>query len=122
MPSIANGFIIGHIGGDPRISTTANAKNVANFNLAVQDYDKSKGKDSPTTWYSISAWGVAFQQATNFKSGDLVFVQLDRPVSLREYETKEGEKKTVLTARTFMAIKMQWFKAEGGEPAPEVGF
>ena len=52
-------FILGNVGKDPEVRSTANGVNIANFSIATTDRqkDKSGNWNDNTEWHSIVAFG-----------------------------------------------------------------
>lgn len=80
--------IAGNVGKDAEIRRTPKGDSVAGFSVAV-----SKGKDSPTTWWDCSLWGVRAEKLAPYikKGGKLCVVG--------EFSTREYEGKTYLQCR-----------------------
>jgi len=89
--------IKGNLGEDPKINYVGGKQTaVVNVSMAVSEY---KGKDPEgkskydTFWVRLVLWGrLAETAAKNLKKGDTVVVS--GKLSVRNYETKEGEKRT----------------------------
>lgn len=83
---------------DPEVRFTPNGRSVANFRVATDDgyRDRSTGdwvkKDS--SFWTCQAWGDMGENVVErLKQGDLVIIS--GKVYQRQYETTEGEKRTV---------------------------
>ena len=86
--------IIGRLGRDPESRDVAGTT-VCNFSMAVDGR-----KDDPPTWFRVAAWGKLGEVCRRYLSkGRQVCVV--GPVSVREYDGRDGEKRFSLevTAR-----------------------
>ena len=84
--------IIGRLGKDPEIRTTAGGVNVANFTLATSEKFKDRdGKpQEKTEWHNCVAWGKLAEIIGQYpKKGDLLYVQ--GKIETRSWE-KDGAK------------------------------
>lgn len=91
--------IIGNLTADPELRFTPSGAAVANFTVAStpRTYDKAQDKwvDGSTLFMRCSIWRQAAENAAeSLKKGTRVIV-VGRLVS-RSYETREGEKRTVM--------------------------
>ncbi len=91
--------VIGNLTGDPELRFTPSGAAVANFTVAStpRTFDKTSNewKDSETLFMRCSIWREAAENvAESLTKGSRVLVT-GRLVS-RSYDTKEGEKRTVL--------------------------
>jgi len=90
--------IVGNLTGDPELRFTPSGAAVANFVVAVnrRKFDKqaNEWKDAGTDFYRCSVWREAAEHvAESLTKGTEVIVTGD--LTSREYETREGEKRTV---------------------------
>lgn len=105
MAGAFSGTVTGFVAKDPE--STANGKAVK-FSIPV-----SKGKDSPTTWVRVTAWGKTSEFVLNYvKKGSLVTAS--GTVETREYEGKNGKAISV----ELNAGSVQAFRTEAPAPAP----
>jgi single-strand DNA-binding protein len=91
--------IIGNITGDPELRFTPSGAAVANFTIAStpRSYDKqaNEWKDGETLFMRCSVWRDAAENvAESLQRGTRVIASGN--VKSRSYETKEGEKRTVI--------------------------
>jgi single-strand DNA-binding protein len=93
--------IRGRLTADPELRYTPSGAGVANFTVAVNaskfDKDTNEWKDQPTKFWRCAAWNQgkltrAENVANLLKKGDNVIVYGE--LATREYETREGEKRT----------------------------
>lgn len=99
--------IIGRLTGDPELRFTPSGAGVANLTVAsnarMLDKNSNEWKNKPTTFWRCAAWNQGEKQrlAENvcdaLKKGDSVIVRGE--IESREYETREGEKRTVMELR-----------------------
>src|ERR1700689_3464220 len=88
-------FLLGNVGKDPEIRTTAGGMTVASFSLATAD----RAKDAQGNWADKTEWHnlVAFQRTAEIvrdyvKKGTQVFVE--GKIQTRSWDDKEsGQKK-----------------------------
>lgn len=91
--------IIGNLTNDPELRFTPNGSAVANFTIAStpRTFDKQSNewKDGETLFLRASVWKEAAENvAESLTKGTRVLVQ--GRLKSRSYETKEGEKRTVM--------------------------
>ena len=93
-------MIIGNLGADPELRYTPSGKAVANLRVAVND--RYRGQDGEwqeeTHWFRVELWEQAAERAAeNMRKGHKVYAEGQlRP---REFEGKDGEKRTSLEIR-----------------------
>jgi single-strand DNA-binding protein len=96
--AFAKAMIIGNLGRDPEMRYTPNGRPVTEFSVAVSHSrpDGSGGwVDEGTDWFRVTVWGDrAERTAEQFRKGNKVFVE--GRFRTREYETKDGQKRTSL--------------------------
>lgn len=101
MSNETNLIIRGRLTEDPELRYSQSGAGVVNFRVAVNaskfDRDSNSWKDQPTKFWRCNAWDqgklTRAQNAANLlKKGDSVLVYGE--LVIREYETKEGEKRT----------------------------
>ena len=96
--SINTQTLVGNVGGDPELRFTPSGLPVINFSLAVSRRVRAEDgtwDNGPTTWYRVSAWRkLAEHLADSLSKGDRVIVI--GQVENREYEDKDGNKRTSL--------------------------
>ena len=91
--------VIGNITGDPELRFTPSGAAVANFTVASTprafDRQSNEGKDGETLFMRCSVWRDAAENvAESLNRGTRVIVS--GRLKSRSYETKEGEKRTVV--------------------------
>jgi single-strand DNA-binding protein len=126
--AFAKAMIIGNLGRDPEMRYTPNGRPVTEFSVAVSHSrpDGSGGwVDEGTDWYRVTVWGErAERTAEQFRKGNKVFVE--GRFRTREYEAKDGQKRTSLeiTADNVISLDARARNEEGGGSfaAPSGGF
>ena len=111
--------IMGRFVRDPELRRTTSGKAVTSFTLAV---DKP-GKDNGASFIPFVAWEKTGEFINNyFTKGSAIIVE--SRVESREYETKDGQKRTVIelvvSQAHFCGEKKKEEKSDGfaaGEPA-----
>jgi single-strand DNA-binding protein len=113
-------FLLGNVGKDPEVRTTANGMSVASFSLATAD----RAKDSSGTWVDKPEWHnlVCFDKlaetAKNYvKKGSSLFVE--GKITNRSWDDKEtGQKKyrteIIVNDFTFVGSKSEGGSSSGG--------
>ena len=91
--------IVGNLTADPELRFTPSGAAVANFTVASTprkfDRQTNEWKDGDTLFMRCSIWRDAAENvAESFNRGDRVIVQ--GRLTQRSYETKEGEKRSVV--------------------------
>jgi single-strand DNA-binding protein len=76
MASLNKVFIIGKLGADPKVTTTAGGK-VVNLSVATNEFTGLKdNRKEITDWHSITAWGHLAESAEKYlKKGSSVHVE-----------------------------------------------
>ncbi len=119
-------MVIGNLGRDPEMRYTPNGKPVTEFSVAVthrgRDAQTGEWADQGTDWYRVSVWGDRAERAAEeYKKGNRVFVE--GRFRTREYETKEGVKRTSLeiSADNIINIARPSRDDEGSFGGPSTG-
>src|SRR4051812_42846561 len=90
--------IIGNLTGDPDLRFTGSGHAVVAFTVAasrrVFDQESGKWKDADTLFLRCSAWRTLAEHAAESLSRGMRVIVTGR-LKQREYETAEGEKRTV---------------------------
>ena len=115
-------ILVGRLGRDPETRFTGSGQAVCNFSIATDESykDKSGERQKRTEWHKIVVWGKQAEIAQQYlKKGSLIFVE--GRIQSREWEDKEGQKKTALeiVASNFrmLDVKKQSEPADRIEPA-----
>jgi len=108
-------FLLGNVGKDPEVRTTANGMSVASFSLATAD----RAKDSSGTWVDKPEWHnlVCFDKlaetAKNYvKKGSSLFVE--GKITNRSWDDKETGQKKYRTEIIVNDFTFVGSKSEGG--------
>jgi single-strand DNA-binding protein len=90
MKSLNKAMLIGNLGQDPEIRTTASGQRVARFSLATTRTWKVKDeKKEKTEWHRIVAWGAVVDTIEEFvHKGDRLYVEGE--IQYGQYEDKDG--------------------------------
>src|SRR5512135_1995080 len=91
MPFLNRIQLIGHLGKDPDVRTTATGRKVSTFTLAVsRRWKNAGGEDKESTdWFNVEAWGHLGEICKQYlHKGRLIF--LEGQVRTDRYE-HEGE-------------------------------
>jgi single-strand DNA-binding protein len=117
--AFAKVMIIGNLGRDPEMRYTPNGRPVTEFSVAVshrsRDPQTGEWADDQTDWYRVTVWGDrAERTAEQFRKGNKVFVE--GRFRTREYEAKDGQKRTSLeiTADNVISLDARVRDEEGG--------
>lgn len=128
--------VAGTLTADPELRYTATGTAVANFTVAANDrrYDKERGEwvDNGATFVRCSLWRDAAEHLAESLSKGMR-VLLTGTLRQRDWETKEGEKRTTFevdvtevgpslkwaTAKVAKAARSGASKPEDGQPSPD---
>jgi len=83
--------LIGNLGADPELRSTARGTSVCNVNLATSRvwYDDDKEKHEETEWHKIVIWGKQAETVNQYMSkGSKMYVE--GRLQTRKWEDKEG--------------------------------
>jgi single-strand DNA-binding protein len=124
MPFLNRVQLIGRLGKDPEVRTTAKGRKVSTFSLAVSRHWKNPaGEDKETTdWFNVEAWGHLGEICKQYlHKGRLIF--LEGQLRTDRYE-HEGETrnftKVVATQMQMLDRKAEELPSiEGEEPTDE---
>jgi single-strand DNA-binding protein len=105
--SLNKAIIIGNLGSDPEIRTTAGGARVANFSVATgRTWTGRDGQQQEKTeWHRIVAWEKLADIAEKFlKKGERVYIEGE--IEYRSYEDKDGVTKymTEIRAREMIML------------------
>jgi single-strand DNA-binding protein len=121
-------ILIGNLGADPEIRTTANGSRMAQFSLATsrQWTNQSGEKQEKTEWHRVVAWerknaggGDPFNVIERFvKKGEKVYVEGE--IQYRSYEDKDGVTKyiTEISPRELILLGSGGREGGAGGDAP----
>ena len=107
--ALCKAMIIGNLGSDPEMRYTPNGRAVTQFNVAVNQSTKNQQTGEwieETDWFRVSVWGDrAERMAESLRKGNKVFVE--GRFKSREFEGKDGEKRTSLDVISDNVISLQ---------------
>lgn len=104
-------MLIGNLGADPEVRSTANGGKVANLSLATsRSWNSASGeRQEKTEWHRIVVWNTKSGSQADFaekylKKGDKVYVE--GAVEYRTWEDREGNKRytTEINAREVISL------------------
>jgi single-strand DNA-binding protein len=82
-------LLIGRLGKDPEMRSTANGMSVLNFSMATTEKYKNEVQ---TTWHRVIVWGKHAEAIYPYlKKGGLVYCE--GKLIIRDYEDKSGQKR-----------------------------
>ena len=88
-------MIIGRLGKDPEIRTTASGKQLATFSVATSEKyaDKQGNRKESTEWHNVVVWGKLAEICSQYlrKGSQAMF---EGKITYEEYE-KDGVKKSI---------------------------
>jgi single-strand DNA-binding protein len=124
-------IIIGHIGQDPEVRSTASGSKVANLSIATSEKwkDKESGEwKEKTEWHRVIVWGdgmVKFIEE-KFAKGDLI--RITGKLQTRKWQDQDGKDRysTEIVADRFNGVEPLRVKAlaggsrrDDGDPGPD---
>jgi single-strand DNA-binding protein len=110
-------ILIGNLGKDPEIMRLESGVKKASFSLATTEVYKNKegAKTEHTEWHNIVLWrGLAEIAESYLKKGNTIY--LEGKIRRREYEDKEGQKRSITE---IIADAMTMLGGPKREGAPE---
>jgi single-strand DNA-binding protein len=111
-------MIIGNLGRDPEMRYTPSGRPVTEFSVAVshrgKDPQSGEWVDQGTDWYRVTIWGERGERAAEqFRKGNKVFVE--GRFRTREFEGRDGQKRTALEITADNVISLERGGREEGE-------
>lgn len=108
--------ITGNLTGDPELRFTTSGDAVANFTIAstpkIQDRKSGAWKDGETLFMRCTVWKQAAENVAQSLTRGMAVVAHGKLKS-RTYETKEGEKRTVIEMDVqTIGPSLQWASAQ----------
>ena len=121
--AFSKAMIIGNLGRDPEMRYTPSGRPVTEFSVAVNQSTKNQQTGEwveATDWFRVTVWGDrAERTAEQFRKGNRVFVE--GRFRTREYEAKDGQKRTALELRFARVVNLERRNREEGSFAPSDG-
>lgn len=121
--------LVGNLVDDPELRFTPQGAAVANFRIAVskriKDATTNEWKDGDTSFFRINVWRqLAENVAESLTRGSRVIVT--GTLKMRQWETQEGEKRSVVEVEAtevgpslkFATAKVEKANRSGGSSAP----
>jgi single-strand DNA-binding protein len=122
-------MLIGNLGADPEVRSTANGTRVANLSMATsRQWNNQAGeRQEKTEWHRIVVWNSRVSKLADFaekylKKGDRVYVE--GRIEYRTWEDREGNTRysTEINARELIPLSSKGLgggtEAEAQAPAP----
>jgi single-strand DNA-binding protein len=115
-------MIIGNLGADPELRYTPSGKAVTELRIAVNN--NSKGADGEwveeTLWFRASVWEQQAERlAEQLRKGNKVFAE--GQLRAREYEARDGQKRTSLELAFARVVNLERRPREEGSFAGSEG-
>ena len=104
-------MLIGNLGADPEVRSTANGTRVANLSVATsRQWNNPAGeRQEKTEWHRVVVWNTKFSKSADFaekylKKGDRVYVE--GRIEYRTWEDREGNTRysTEINARELIPL------------------
>lgn len=110
--------LIGRLGRDPELRYTTKGDAVANFSVASDDsYTKDGKKVEKTSWFRVQAWRKLGEVCGKYLvKGTLVYIA--GPIEQREWQAKDGTKKTSVEVVAREMKILAGGKKNGATPEP----
>ena len=105
--------LVGNITRDPELRFTQGGRGVASFGLAVNRRYQQNGEwQEQTSFFNITAWAeLGENAAASLTKGSRVIVT--GRLQQREYETREGEKRTIVEVIAYeLGPSLRWAQAQ----------
>jgi single-strand DNA-binding protein len=115
-------MIIGNLGADPELRYTPSGKAVTDLRVAVNN--NQRGPDGEwveeTLWFRVSVWEQAAERlAEQLRKGNKVFAE--GQLRAREYEARDGQKRTSLELAFARVVNLERKPREEGSFAGSEG-
>ena len=107
MAGVNKVILIGNLGRDPEVRTTASGTSVCNFSIATSEKytDKNGGKQETTEWHNVLMWGKLADIAGQYlKKGKTVYIEGKLQTS--SWEDKNGGGKRYKTEIVASSMQM----------------
>ena len=111
-------ILVGRLGKDPEIKSTAGGQTVAKFSVATDERftDKNGEKQERTEWHNIVAWGKLAEICGQYlRKGKLVYIEGSiRTDSWEDKESGQKRYRTDIVANTMKMLDRKGDSDEGG--------
>ena len=94
MAGVNKAILVGNLGRDPELRTTANGQTVVNFTLATSENwtDKSGERQERAEWHRIVLWRRLAEVAGQYlKKGSKIYIE--GKLQTRSWEDQNGQKR-----------------------------
>jgi|TARA_B100001964_G_scaffold146599_1_gene161439 single-strand DNA-binding protein len=103
MASVNKAILVGHVGKDPEIRTTASGDTVSSFSLAT---NSGYGDNKTTDWHNVIFFGKTADFIKDYiKKGSQIYVE--GRIANRNYVDKNGVKKYVTEIKGYSVQALQ---------------
>jgi len=103
MASVNKAILIGHVGKDPEIRSTASGDTVSSFSLAT---NSGYGDNKTTDWHNVIFFGKTADFIKDYiKKGSQIYVE--GRIANRNYVDKNGVKKYVTEIKGYSVQALQ---------------
>jgi single-strand DNA-binding protein len=117
-------MLIGNLGADPEVRSTANGTRVANLSVATsRQWNNAAGeRQEKTEWHRVVAWNSRVSKLADFaekylKKGDRVYVE--GRLEYRTWEDRDGNTRYATEINARELIPLSGRAAVGSEPEAE---
>jgi single-strand DNA-binding protein len=121
--SLNRATLIGNVGQDPEVRSTANGGRVATFSVATSNIwnDQSGTRQEKTEWHRCVAWNQGRQTLADVveryvKKGEKVFVEGE--INYRQWQDKDGQTRYTTEIKVRELILLGGRAGSGEEEAP----
>ncbi len=121
--SLNKATLIGNVGSDPEVRSTANGGRVATFSLATSNVwnDASGTRQEKTEWHRCVAWNQGKQTLADVveryvKKGEKVFVEGE--IQYRQWQDKDGQTRYTTEIKVRELILLGGRGGAGDDEAP----
>jgi len=118
MPSVNKVILVGRLGKDPEMRSTAGGQTVARFTIATDERytDRAGEKQERTEWHNIVAWAKLAEICGQYlRKGKLVYIEGSiRTDTWDDKETGQKRYKTEIIANTMQMLDRRSDEEGGG--------
>ena len=118
MASINKVILIGNLGRDPELRSTASGTQVANFPVATSSNwtDKDGQRQEKTEWHRIVVWGKQAEICNQYLvKGKQVFIE--GSLQTRSWEDRDGNKRYTTEVKAFRVLMLGRAEGDAGRTA-----
>lgn len=117
--------LIGNLGSDPEVRSTANGGKVATLSVATSQSwkDKSGERQEKTEWHRVVCWDSKFQKLASVaeqycKKGEKLYVE--GAIETRSWQDREGQTKSTTEIKASTLILLGGEKVKGAATSTAV--